>query len=294
MRRIRDSPLATRPVRPTLDYLQREDVLYQVSRRALALKMAVPVMTSVSAGGALAATIERTPWHAWRDALAMGALVAPILITTVIASLVTNQGMQRWTTEAVTVTARRAYEALLIPLEVTGKEPPAGSPFNSPHVAAVQALEDFAIALERYAVQRALPDGRNPMAQVVARYAAAATLVRGLRDGVELDRIDGPKRALLEVERILGVLASGQLQDLAPGEASADGLLHSHRERRAWRQQVLRGVAFTLCLAGIVFALASSAVGVALATAAAAGAVATWDKILRLSTSSDASRPASI
>ncbi|MFI6473975.1 hypothetical protein ACIBL5_27365 [Streptomyces sp. NPDC050516] len=273
--------------------MQREDVLYQVSRRALAIKMIVPIATSVSAGGALATTIERTSWHAWRDALAVGALLTPMLITSVIASLVTNQGMQRWTTESVTVTARRAYEALLKPLEVTGKEPLTASPFNSPHVAAVRALEDFAIALERYAVQRALPDGRNPMPRVIARLSAAAALVRELRDGVELDRIDGPKRALLEVERILKVLAIGQLQDLAPEDESGDGLLHSHRERRAWRQQVLRGVAFTLCLAGIVFALASSAVGVALATALAAGLVATWDKILRLSTSSDANRSAS-
>ncbi len=293
VRQVRDSSLATRPDRPTLDYLQREDVLYQASRRALALKMVVPVAMSVSAGGALAAAIQHTSWHVWRDAVAMGVLVTPMLITAVIASLVANQGMQRWTTEAMTVTVRRAYEALLQPLEVTGKEPPTASPFNSPHVAAVQALEDFAIALERYAVQRALPDGRNPMPQVVARFAAAAALVRELRDGVELDRIDGAKRALLEVERILKVLASGRLQDLAPGDVSADGLLHSHRERRAWRQQVLRGSAFTLCLAGIVFALASSAVGVALATAAAAGLVVTWDKILRLSTSSDANRPAS-
>ncbi|MGW1283037.1 hypothetical protein ACWD4N_04785 [Streptomyces sp. NPDC002586] len=273
--------------------MQREDVLYQVSRRALAIKVIVPVATSFSAGGALAAAVERTRWHIWRDALAVGAMMMPILITAVIASLVTNQGMQRWTTEAVTVTVRRAYEALLQPLEVTGKEPPTESPFNSPHVAAVRALEDFAIALERYAMQRALPDGRNPMPQVVARFSVAAALVRELRDGVELDRIDGAKRALLEVERILKVLATGQLHDLAPGDISADGLLHSHRERRAWRQQVLRGSAFTLCLAGIVFALASSAVGVALATAAAAGLVATWDKILRLSTSSDANRSAS-
>ncbi|MEV1019765.1 hypothetical protein [Streptomyces sp. NPDC050264] len=275
-----------------MDYLQREDVLYQVSRRALAIKMIVPVATSVSAGGALATTIERTSWHVWRDALAIGALLAPMLITSVIASLVTNQGMQRWTTEAVTLTARRAYEALLQPLEVTGNEPLTASPFNSPHVRAVRALNDFAIALERYAVQRALPDGRNPMPRVIAQFSAAAAIVRELRDGVELDRIDGPKRALLEVERMLKVLASNQFQDLAPATESGDGLLHSHRERRAWRQQVLRGAAFTLCLTGIVFALASSAVGVALATAVAAGLVATWDKILRLSTSSDATRSA--
>ncbi|WP_246593929.1 hypothetical protein [Streptomyces auratus] len=273
--------------------MQREDLLYQVSRRALAIKMIVPVATSVSAGGALAATIERTSWHAWRDTLAIGALLMPMLITSVIASLVTNQGMQRWTTEAVTVTARRAYEALLQPLEITGMEPLTASPFNAPHVAAVRALEDFAVALERYAVQRALPDGRTPMPRVIARFSAAAALVRELRDGVELDRLDGPKRALLEVERILKVLASGRLQDLAPEDEPGDGLLHSHRERRAWRQQVLRGATFTLCLAGIVFALASSAVGVALATAAAAGLVATWDKILRLSTSSDANRSTS-
>ncbi|SCE04699.1 hypothetical protein GA0115253_1027934 [Streptomyces sp. Termitarium-T10T-6] len=290
VRQVRDSSLATRPDRPTLDYLQREDVLYQVSRRALALKMIVPIATSVSAGGALATAIERTTWHVWRDVLVMGALVAPMLITAVIASLVTNQGMQRWTTEAVTVTVRRAYEALLKPLELEGREPPRASPFNAPHVAAVRALEDFAIALERYAVQRALPDGRNPMPQVVARFATAAALVRELRDGVELDRIDGAKHALLEVERILKVLASGRLQDLASGDVSADGLLQSRRERRAWRQQMLRGSAFTLCLAGIVFALASSAVGVALATAAAAGLVVTWERILRLSTNSDVNR----
>jgi hypothetical protein len=148
-------------------------------------------------------------------------------------------------------------------------------------------LEDFAVALERYAVQRALPDGRNPMPQVVTRFAAAASRLRELRDGIELDRTDGAKRALLEVERILKVLASGRLLDLAADDTSADGLLQGHRERRAWRQQILRGCAFTLCLAGIVFALASSAIGVALATAVAAGAVATWDKILRLSASSD-------
>ncbi len=293
VRQIRDSSLATRPDYPMLDYLEREDVLYQVSRRALGIKMIVPVLTAFSTGLVLAATIESTAWHVWRDALAVGALMTPILITGVIASLVSNQGMQRWTTEAVTATVRRAYEALLKPLEVKGKVPPAVLPFNSPHVAAVQALEDFAIALERYALERALPDGRNPMPQVVARFSAAAALVRELRDGVELDRLDGAKRALLGVERILRVLASGQLQDLAPGDASADELLHSHRERRAWRQQVLRGSAFTLCLGGIVFALASSAVGVALATAAAVAVVATWDKILRLSTGSDGNRPAS-
>lgn len=290
VRQIQHSSLATRPDYPTLDYLEREDVLYLVSRRALSIKMIVPILTAFSAGLVLAATIESTAWHVWRDALAVGALMTPILITGVIASLVSNQGMQRWTTEAVTATSRRAYEALLKPLEVRGKVPPAASPFNSPHVEAVQALEDFAIALERYALERALPDGRNPMPQVVARFSAAAALVRELRDGVELDRLDGAKCALLGVERILRVLASGRLLDLAPGDASAEELLHSHRERRAWRQQVLRGSAFTFCLAGIVFALASSAVGVALATAAAVAVVATWDKILRLSTGSDVNR----
>nr|WSZ97276.1 hypothetical protein OH820_17870 [Streptomyces sp. NBC_00857] len=291
-RKVRESSLATLPDDQTLDYLQREDVLYLASKMALAIKMAFPVATSVSAGGALAALVElRTSWHVWRDALAMGALLAPMAITFVITWRVGHQGMQRWTTEMVTATARRAYEALLKPLEVSGKEPSTESPFNSPQVPAVRSLEDFATALERYAVQRALPDGRNPMPQVVAQFSSAAALVRGLRDGVELDRVDGAKRALLEVQRILKVLASGQIQDLAPGNVPADELLHSHRERRAWRRQVLRGVAFTLCLAGIVFALASSALGVALATAAAAGLVAAWDKILRISTGPDGGRP---
>lgn len=34
VRQVRDSPLATLPDRPTLDYLQREDVLYQASGKA--------------------------------------------------------------------------------------------------------------------------------------------------------------------------------------------------------------------------------------------------------------------
>ncbi|MEU5434683.1 hypothetical protein AB0G73_15095 [Streptomyces sp. NPDC020719] len=282
--------MATLPDRPTLDYLQREDVLYQASGRAFRLEAIAPVMLSIAAGMALTGNIQRGSWHVWRDAIAAVALVVPLLITGGVIWLAMNPGMQRWTTEAVTSAARRAYEALLQPLETAGKEPPAASPFHSPHVAAVQALEDFAIALERYALQRALPDGRNPMPRVVARLSAAAALVRDLRDGVELDRIDGGKRALLEVERLLKVLASGRLQDLAPGDVPADGLLRCHWERRVWRQQALRGAAFTLCLAGVVFALASSAMGVALATVAAAGIVATWDKILRFSTGSDPHR----
>ena len=36
--------------------------------------MIVPVATSVSAGYVLATAIERTTWHVWRDALAIGAL----------------------------------------------------------------------------------------------------------------------------------------------------------------------------------------------------------------------------
>ncbi|MEE4585270.1 MULTISPECIES: hypothetical protein [Streptomyces violaceusniger group] len=292
-RDVRESDLATLPDDRTLDYLQREDVLYQASKKALAVKMVVPVASSVSAGGALAALVmQRTSWHVWRDVLAIATLLAPMATTFVISWLVGHQGKQRWTTEIVAATARRAYLALLNPPDVSGREPSSEAPFNSPQVTAVRALEEFAIALEKYAMQRALPDGRNPMPQVVAQYSSAAALVRELRDDVELDRIDGAKRALLEVERILKVLASGRMQDLAPNNVAAGDLLRSHHERKAWRGQMLRGLAFTLCLAGIVFALASSAVGIALATAAAAGLVAAWDKILRISVDPDGNRPA--
>ncbi|MBA2810181.1 hypothetical protein E0500_022975 [Streptomyces sp. KM273126] len=210
-----------------------------------------------------------------------------------IMQLVANQGMQRWTTEIVTARARGAYEALLKPLAVAGCEPLREFPFRAPHVSAVRALEGFAIALEQYALQRALPDGRTPMPQVVAHYSSAAAFVRELRDGVELDRPDEGKRALLEMERILKILTDGRMRDFAPDHAASEHLLERRQQRQARRRQALRLAAFTVCAAGtgVVFALASPALGIAIVTAVAAVVAASWDRSLQTSTTPDSIRP---
>ncbi|MGW3956843.1 hypothetical protein ACWEKM_39425 [Streptomyces sp. NPDC004752] len=291
VRKTRASDQATCPDSETLDYLQRDDILLQVSQKVFRAKMRVPAASSVPAGAVLALAVASGKSHEWQEALMIGVFLAPAVITIAVIQLAGNQGMQRWSTEVVTARARGAYEALLEPLAVSGVEPPKELPFQAPQASAVQALDGLALALEQYALQRALPDGRNPMPQVVAHFSSAAALVRELRDSVELDRPDGGKRALLEMQRILKILADGRMRAFAPDQAASDALLQRRQQRQSLRRQMLRGLAFTLCLAGIVFALASSAVGVAMATAAAAGAVASWDKILRLSTGPDGSRP---
>ncbi|MFD4522752.1 hypothetical protein ACFWP7_02190 [Streptomyces sp. NPDC058470] len=292
-RKIDTSDHATLPDPPTLNYLQRDDVLFQASQRTFRAKLRVPAATSVPAGVVLAVAVASGKSHEWQEAFIVGVLLWPIVLTMVVMQLVANQGMQRWTTDIVTARARGAYEALLKPLAVPGCEPPGELSFRAPQVSAVQALEGFAIALEQYALQRALPDGRTPMPQVVAHYSSAAAFVRELRDGVELDRPDEGKRALLEMERILKILADGRMRDFAPDHVASEVLLERRQQRQARRRQVLRLVAFTVCAAGIgaVFTLASSALGIAIVTAVAAVVAASWDRSLQTATSRDSTRP---
>ncbi|MEV8314064.1 hypothetical protein AB0Q95_07820 [Streptomyces sp. NPDC059900] len=283
--KISSSNLATLPA-STLNYIQRDDVLFQASSRASAVKIISTSVLSFNAGGALSLIVMASTWSSWRVPLAGVALLVPVLLTIGLNLLAMGPGMQRWTTEVVTATARRSYEALLVPFETSGRVPAGKEPFHSPHIPAVHALEDLARALEKYAVKRALPDGTNPMTQVVRHYAAAATHVRTLRDGVELDRTDdGRKQALSEVGRLLTVLAGPNLRDLVSVYGVDENLLSEHRARTAWQRQTLALTIFTLVLGGVVAALAlsTSGLGVAVATAAATFVVATWAKNFGLS-----------
>lgn len=278
--KVRASDLAT-PLNPdTLAYLEREDVLFKAASSALRIKMLTTSLLSFNAGIALfvvALGIEGR----WQALIAYGSLCAPVGITVALNLLATGPETRRWSTDTLTNTARRTYESLLDPFKVTGNQPDKdGTPYHSPHVAAVRNLDDFARALERYAVQRALPDGRTPMPRVVAQYVSAAELVRELRDAVELDREDGRKRALLEVERMLNVLASPRLLDLAPSVEDAESALTQHQAHGAWRGQTLGLVSFTLVLASMTGALAwlSPTLGAVVATASATFLVTPWGR----------------
>ncbi|MDI3407694.1 hypothetical protein [Streptomyces cavernicola] len=285
---VRESDLATPLAPETLNYLQREDVLFQASGEALTVKMITTTFLALHAGGA-AVAVWLDGDGDWREPSMFSSILIPLGITVWLNILAMGPGMRRWTTDTLTSTGRRSYEALLKPFETSGPEPLGDAPFHARHIPAVRALEDFARALERYAVERALPDGSSPMPQVVARYTAAAAHVRDLRDGVELDRVDGRKRALLEVERLLKVLAGPRLLDLAPSVADADSMLTRHHARRAWRRQTLVLVVFTLGLASVVGALAvsESAIGAAVAAVAATFLVASWAKYFGLPTGND-------
>ncbi|MFE0134645.1 hypothetical protein ACFWY6_24235 [Streptomyces sp. NPDC059037] len=292
--KVEASDLATLP-ETTADYVQREDVLFQASSRASSVKIISTTLLSISTGLVLWGISLGSAWHWWRDLVSMTALVGPILITIGFNLWTMGPGMRRWTTEIVTTTARRSYEELLAPFERSDREPQGEEPFHSPHIPAVHALEDFARALEKYALKRALPDGRRPMAQVVRHYAAAAAHARSLRDGVELDREDGRKQALIEVERMLTVLAGTNLRDLAPISNDEESLLRTHRERTVWRRQTLALVMFTLTLVGIVAALtlSSTPIGAGVATVAATFVVASWGKNFGLPTDQAGGGPSS-
>lgn len=188
--------------------------------------------------------------------------------------------MGRWTTEVVTGTGRRAYALLLedVPDLREDADPQLPTPYQDPRTP-VKALEDFARGLDRYALERALPDGRSPMPQVVAHFCAASALVREAGVGVALDRVTD-ESAVGEVERLLRVLASGQWHDLAARLPTRGKPMQEHQRLRAWRRQVPRLLAYTVCLGGIVYAVASSALGVAIASALVTAALTAWDRIV--------------
>ncbi|WP_257980320.1 hypothetical protein [Streptomyces sp. CB02959] len=268
-----------------MDYLERDDVLLQASTQAWKAKAIVTTVLALNVGGALFAVLLIGNSSRRLALLAFPLLVGPLTVTIWLNLLTLGHGMQRWTTEVVTATARRSYEALLDCFETTGAQPTGGQPYHSLHIPAVRALEDFARALEKYATKRALPDSRNPMPQVVRIYAAAAAHVRTLRDEVELDREDGRKQALLEVGRMLTVLAGPNLRDLVTVNSDDESLLDAHRDHTTWQRQTLTLAIFTLALTGVVVVLALSwaEVGAAVATVIATFVVASWGRNLGLS-----------
>ncbi|MFF5425781.1 MULTISPECIES: hypothetical protein [unclassified Streptomyces] len=268
-----------KPPQPVMDYLQREDVLFRASSWAVKTKTCTTLLLSFNAGGALAAVGVDGEW--WHKLFACFMFVLPAALTMGFSAAALRAGMQRWTTECVTTTVRRAYEALLVPFEAAGPEPRADRPYQAPHIPSVEALSGFARALEEYAVSRALPDRRNPMPLVVRHCSAAASHVRVLRDGLELEGESSREQVLREVERMLEALAHSRLNDLAPA-GEEETLLDVHRDRTTRRRQTAVLAIFTLALGLISCALllSSPALGIAVTTVVATFIVASWGRNL--------------
>lgn len=220
------------------DYLQREDVLYLASLPAHLVKVMTPVIVAFPTGFALTMSIKLEMWGVWAPLMFTLVFLFPAFISLAIVSLMAAHAQRRWTNEAVAATGRRAFTALLSDVHATGRRPTGRFPFNPPHVSAVKALSDFASALEKYALIRAVPGGR-PMPEVVAKYAGAATSLRKLQSGLELDRVEGRVDALNEVRRILEVLASGRIREISAVDETESGVLVVHRVRVDRRKQFL-------------------------------------------------------
>jgi len=281
VKRIRDSDLATRPQISTLNHMEREDVLFLASTQAFRVKLIFTLSLTFVTGATMAAWARYDAAPKWQAPLVAAGIFVPFALTGSLIFLTVSVSLQRWTTDIVTATARRSYEALLKPFHPTVTLDD-DEPYQSPHIAALRALEDCAHALERYAVQRALTGRGTPMPQVVAHYTAAAVRVRELRDAVELDRQGGRGDALLEIERMLKVLASPRVSDLAPARADIEDFLDNHQQRRVRRRQALTLVIYTLALAAIVTAVSAMAspLGVAVATVAATLVLTSWAKVV--------------
>ncbi len=236
------------------DYLQREDVLYMASTRAHSIKAVTPVLVSFPTGLTLALSLKLERWGFWAPIMFTLVFLCPAFIALAIV-LMATQTQRRWTSELVTATGRRAYLALLSDAHATGRLPTGSFPFHSPHVPAVKALGAFASALEQYALARIVPDG-HPMPEVAAKYSGAATKLRKLRSGLELDRVEGRVDALIEVHRILEVLASGRIRGISAVDETESGVLVVHRERADRRKQflVLLFASLSVVAAGVTLA----------------------------------------
>ncbi|MFJ8957544.1 hypothetical protein ACIRO1_46395 [Streptomyces sp. NPDC102381] len=270
--------------------MEREDVLFLASSQAFKVKVISTFSLTFVTGLTMATWARYDAAPRWQAPLVVAGFLLPIVLASSLVFFTVSLNLQRWTTDIVATTARRSYEALLKPFH-PGATLDDNEPYHSPHIAALQALEDFAHALERYVLRRALPRGGAPMPQVVAHYLAAVVHVRELRDAVELDRQDGRRVALLEIERMLNVLASPRLSDLAPARSDIEVFLDDHRQRRARRQQSLALVIYTLVLAGIVAAVSmmASPLGVAVATVAATLVLTSWAKVVGIPFGQEAS-----
>ncbi|MFD8916099.1 hypothetical protein [Streptomyces sp. NPDC059575] len=91
----------------------------------------------------------------WQILVAMGAALVPVAITALAVRLVLEAGMGRWTTEVVTGTGRRAYALLLedVPDLREAAAPRLPTPYQDPRTPAVKAPQDFARALDHYALE---------------------------------------------------------------------------------------------------------------------------------------------
>ncbi|MFD8087242.1 hypothetical protein ACFV4F_36760 [Kitasatospora sp. NPDC059722] len=276
------------------EYLQRSDHLTLASLRGIKFKMALPAVLSIFAGLALMRRAEHSLSGAWKGAATLLS-IAPAFSSIVIFLLAGVPAQSRWTTSIIGTHAYESLVKLIDPFRM-GVEPSSIRPFEPPHTEAVRSLENLATALERYALQRALPDGRTPMPDVVQEYATAAALVRKLRGGVELDGETGRIAARDEIQHLVECLADNRIRDIARQSANelepiqAD-FVEAHRRRRRDRRQLITLVIFTAVAAGTIAILALAGLAEAALAAIATALVALWVKTLRLQEDSSPRSP---
>ncbi|WP_409236078.1 hypothetical protein [Streptomyces sp. PA5.6] len=216
-------------------YLQREDLLAMVEMWGMGVRWVPTACLGLVTGGLLALRVSRSELGVWTDSLAQFVLVAVVLLTMLALFWTSTPQKSRWTTWPMSGNARRAFRTLLTEIQEGADVGQSG--FRQPQAPAVRDLEHLAYSMEHYALKRALPNTRTPMVGVVRIFGAAAQDVRSLRDAVEIDREGGRDRAAREVRRMIEVLASDSVRDLARPMEDPSTLLQqtsqrSHRLRR--------------------------------------------------------------
>ncbi|MGW1052026.1 hypothetical protein [Streptomyces sp. NPDC002521] len=274
-------------------FLKREDMLAQTEIYGMFLRWLPGMTLAVGAGGLLAARVARSQLGGWGDSLAMYVFVAVMTLTMLVLFWTSNPQRSRWSTWAVSSNARRAFLALIKPFGSANQESTATDPdrtdtdqdsttFRPSQVTAVRELENLALSMERYAIQRALPDGRTPMPEVVKVYGSAALSMRALRETVEVDREDAREQALREVRRIIEVLASpGSVRGLAEPNEDALELLQQNSQRGSRRRRSLIVLLFTVVAGLLAFVLVKAGLPES-AAAVIAALITIWTGHLRL------------
>lgn len=261
------------------DFIKREDTLAQTEIYGMTLRWLPSMIFALVAGGLLALRVARSSLGGWEASLAMYVFMATLILTFLVLYWTSTPQHSRWSTWAVSSNARRAFLALSRSFAHSDEGKIAFQPSQAP---AVRELENLASSMERYAIQRAFPDGRTPMAEVVKVYGSAAMAMRSLRDTIEVDREDAREQTLREVRRVIELLASQRsVRGLAPLNDDALELLQQGSQSETRRRRSLVVLLFTIVAGLLTFVLVKA--GLSEAAAAVIAAVLTiWTAHLRL------------
>ncbi|MGA5130470.1 hypothetical protein ACPCTO_11740 [Streptomyces olivoreticuli] len=263
-----------------LIHLHQEDVLGTVSLCAMFARAVAPMLLSLAAGISLAVRVACSDLGVWGPSLALYVFMAVWALTIFVILWTDAPQQSRWTTCVISGNACRALKSLIEPFESSSSDAVV---FQPRHASVVRALENFALSMEQYAVRRALPNGSTPMLEVVKIYGGAASSVRSLRDAVEIDREGGRQQALTEVKRMIEVLASSSVRDLAPPDEAATVLLDQNTRKKERRRQLTILVLFTVVGALLCLVLVKAGLTEAVAGVVVTAVLGAWTGHLRLS-----------